>query len=606
MGKFMHNTKVDFIKALGAARDHRQLKNFKKPDNSTYTRPFKYFGCSNINEFETFLTTNSGQTVTQDDLTQINQIKAALQPCNRDDNDYFRQFINRFILAMADEQSKIQNAMSAPGGEINIEYNYSGSENGARSDSTCIHEVQGLRPTQEDAFILKDDLSLTSAEAQEFMQEHLAKAGDKFKKNYAGTTAVMSYCRQGVVSVANIADSMAFAVIIDGDKVPLIKPLTVDQECSSKFEQIIINKQKDLSTAGDRVCKNRKFDVNNPGRMTVLLGVPRAIGDEDTFGENTLHYEADVTEYDFSPLLQKGKQVYIVTGCDGLMDHIKSTGLSKQKLALALQKAIKEGKDPAQALVAFALNSGSSDNITAAVTELKLNDKGTLVCVFDGHGGPETSKQLKEYMEKAIEEYKNKPRTPVNNKPLPQGGAPKNPHLGGRTGIDAPRTNNPTTPANPTYPGPNNYYQQPVYNNPTNYYWPQYGNNDPSSTVNTAPAGNQAPDLNNSSNLANNASPAPVGQKTVSAPNEEKKVDPKQPVAPQPNNNGKPNCNTHFMPIGAATGVTALTFAAAAYYAASLSLSTILMAELLIVSPLIIYTLVYKFSPEMLTSAKTV
>jgi protein phosphatase PTC1 len=146
------------------------------------------------------------------------------------------------------------------------------------------------------------------------------------------------------IFVANLGDSRA-VLIRDGAALRLSK----EHKSSDPEEQ-------------KRILDNKGF-IDPNGRVNAILAVTRALGDHNMKGpgkdfvSNEIYYRSEtVTD----------KDVALILACDGLWDVVTEEDAAK----VLLGEMDKETKLTARALLAQAMRSGSTDNITVLVIKL--------------------------------------------------------------------------------------------------------------------------------------------------------------------------------------------------------------------------------------------
>ena len=161
-------------------------------------------------------------------------------------------------------------------------------------------------------------------------------------------------------------------------------PLTRDHEPNHFFEKSRIQNN------GGAIVSGRVYPST--------LNLTRAIGDfmaKTAPSEMVISNEPDVVQFNASLYLEGEYDVFVLTACDGILDHGKATRQNYATLFGSIKGG--EARNFAQRCVSYALNCGSRDNITATSAEFTaLPTQGVLLGVFDRHGGKQTSKICKE------------------------------------------------------------------------------------------------------------------------------------------------------------------------------------------------------------------
>jgi serine/threonine protein phosphatase PrpC len=160
-----------------------------------------------------------------------------------------------------------------------------------------------------------------------------------------GSTALVcifyKYQDELFITTLNLGDCRCLFVYNNGK----IKVITTDHKPNDKNEKIRI---KNL---GGKIWK----DEENTFRIGEL-SVSRCFGDHDT--EPFISQKPDITIHKVTPNLK-----FIVLGCDGLYDVIDNNEIPE------LLKKFK-GKNYAVELAKYAINKGTTDNVSVIVIEL--------------------------------------------------------------------------------------------------------------------------------------------------------------------------------------------------------------------------------------------
>jgi len=257
-------------------------------------------------------------------------------------------------------------------------------------------EVQGKRSEQEDFLksIILPDFSNMSVEQQNIVMAHTFtdmqnQYGVSAKAKTQGSTGCVATAWLNENNVAyihttNLGDSIALLVIVKSNEV-LVHQLNKilhhpDQEIA-------------LAASGNPAYKHRGADtIKTDNRGTRLdaglacrLELSRAFGDLD-FEKAGLIHTPDM--YFDKCVLSDGEKAFIVVACDGL---VESMGLNDiQDIIQVNRNHIHEPQVLAQALICAAVNSGSNDNVSAAVFPI-INKIAVSAAIFDGHMGSDIS-----------------------------------------------------------------------------------------------------------------------------------------------------------------------------------------------------------------------
>lgn len=256
--------------------------------------------------------------------------------------------------------------------------------------SVSICEVNGRNQTraQEDQYHvgpLDVDPKAAPSELKAILAACETKALEQNVGNSGSTATLTHISTTGMLTVASVGDAPALFLAKNKTTGELtMVPLTRDHEPNHFFEQ-------------SRIINNKGVVIK--GRvLPSILNLTRAIGDfvaKTAPSEMVISNEPDVVQFDASLYLEGHHEVCVLTACDGILDHGKAT---RQNYATLFgSKKDGEARNFSQRCVSYALNCGSTDNITATAAEFTaLPTQGVLLGVFDGHGGKETSKICKD------------------------------------------------------------------------------------------------------------------------------------------------------------------------------------------------------------------
>ncbi len=267
----------------------------------------------------------------------------------------------------------------------------------------ALFEIQGLRPTQEDAAVAfwypagffntlsAQDIGHRLWTSYKLINQHCLKPG--FGGSTASTTV---YDGEGNLITATLGDSVVFAVVYfpNGHVASVVR-----------LNKIIHHPNLDQ----ERLAKVRGLVRN--GRLlgrNGSLALSRALGDYD-FIESGVCDDAhiDITPSDFTHAT--GMKMQIITTCDGFTEPVP--GQTKENQEQWFWKQLQSIDNPgtrseaelARLLTYKALHAGSMDNISVSVQVLTKN-KPFLVGIYDGHGGDSTSTYVASSMGKVFEQ----------------------------------------------------------------------------------------------------------------------------------------------------------------------------------------------------------
>ena len=123
------------------------------------------------------------------------------------------------------------------------------------------------------------------------------------------------------------------------------------------------------------------------GRVDGVLNISRAFGDAAICG---VSQKPDKNVFALDAEINSGTEVYLLLASDGLTEG----GLTKEEMAQIIRYAIDHDKvsEIPERLVASALQSGSSDNVSVLFAQIPKNmTKSIAMVIADGHGGHETA-----------------------------------------------------------------------------------------------------------------------------------------------------------------------------------------------------------------------
>ena len=159
-------------------------------------------------------------------------------------------------------------------------------------------------------------------------------------RNLVGSTAITAFIHNGILTVANVGDSMAVLVTRDGKAIQLSNGHRPTSE--PEWERV-------RAVPG-------AFIVG--GRVSGRIAVSRAFGDSGIKG---IIAEPEITHRD----LEENDELLIIA-CDGLWDFVKN----ERAAEIALQYKDAPGQ-ASRTLVNEALVQGTSDNVSVIVINLK-------------------------------------------------------------------------------------------------------------------------------------------------------------------------------------------------------------------------------------------
>jgi len=193
---------------------------------------------------------------------------------------------------------------------------------------------------------------VTAALNKAFEEADRIVVADSIEKNYMnGCTAVVGVIFDGTLYIANIGDSEAILVSVDGDKVSA-ENLTFPHKAS------VASEKSRIESLGGYVFFNRVFGS---------LAVTRAFGDS--------RYKQPKTNQNFVSYIPNTKTVplitshrYLLLACDGLWDVC-----THEEVAKIVHQQFEQGKsseEVASFLCSEALRKKSEDNVTVVVTKI--------------------------------------------------------------------------------------------------------------------------------------------------------------------------------------------------------------------------------------------
>ncbi|MFJ1269562.1 protein serine/threonine phosphatase 2C family protein [Legionella lytica] len=291
---------------------------------------------------------------------------------------------------------RIAELISLPSDESEVRFEKHGQ-------NFALFEMQGLRPTQEDAAVAywysEDSFNALTAQdighrlwtSYKLINQHCLKPG--FGGSTASTTV---YDGKGNLITATLGDSVVFAVVY----FPNGHVASV-----ARLNKVIHHPHLDQ----ERLGQVRGL-VNN-GRLLGRYGslaLSRALGDYD-FIESGLCDDAhiDITPSDFTHA--SGMKIHIITTCDGFTEPVPGPSKENQEQWFwqQLQSIDNPGlhteTDLARLLAFKALHAGSRDNISVSVQVLTKNTP-FLVGIYDGHGGDSTSTYVASHIAQVFEQ----------------------------------------------------------------------------------------------------------------------------------------------------------------------------------------------------------
>ncbi|MDR3501223.1 MAG: PP2C family serine/threonine-protein phosphatase [Legionella sp.] len=259
-----------------------------------------------------------------------------------------------------------------------------------KEQNFALFEMQGLRPTQEDAAVAywytagsfnaltAQDIGHRLWTSYKLINQHCLKRG--FGGSTASTTV---YDGEGNLITATLGDSVVFVVVY----FPNGHVASV-----ARLNKAIHHPNLDQ----ERLTQVRGLVKN--GRLLGRYGslaLSRALGDYD-FIESGVCDDAhiDITPSDFTHA--SGMKTQIITTCDGFTEPVPGQTKENQEQWFweQLQSIDKPGlhseAELARLLAYKAFHAGSRDNISVSVQVLTKN-KPFLVGIYDGHGGDSTS-----------------------------------------------------------------------------------------------------------------------------------------------------------------------------------------------------------------------
>ncbi len=263
-------------------------------------------------------------------------------------------------------------------------------------------EVQGKRPTQEDAFIyaeLEETENVPGVnERKERIWSAIQSVADKFIRDNpsdnSGCTVSLSAISGDNLITATAGDAEAFVIIFDADGNP--------KACKQLNSEIHTGKnEEEKARIGAEHIQNGRVN----GGIIGSIEVTRSIGDQSFRPHLISQPRIDVTNLtDLG--VEEGDKVLLVQGCDGLTDA------SYQDTALYIMDTLstvndgKPGKastyDLMHALAEKAITSPlQSDNLTVSAVVVKESNQppanNGILGVFDGHGGRAAALYMSEH-----------------------------------------------------------------------------------------------------------------------------------------------------------------------------------------------------------------
>ncbi len=214
-------------------------------------------------------------------------------------------------------------------------------------------------------------------------------------------TVVAANIKDGKLNavVGYVGDSPAYRVTIKKNKTITAAALNPDFHDQYNANEVNSITKDDEKSQLSRAAGQREKGKLIRGRLVSAYGlaVTRAIGDNAYDKEGISHVGQFALTV--NQKVDKGDRVFILTGCDGIMEHCKGEGAAhafKDDIVSTLTTLMQSNAKPtckqmSEAIVDNALAKGSKDNISVVVTEVK---GPVLAAVYDGHGGQQVSEYL--------------------------------------------------------------------------------------------------------------------------------------------------------------------------------------------------------------------
>lgn len=267
--------------------------------------------------------------------------------------------------------------------------------------SAGVHACQtiGGRKKQEDTFVagVSDEYKhLTTEQRKRVLELTVAECESDVgaKHQDMGSTLLACAIVGTTIYVANLGDSLAFAVVVDADG-NLVSEKSI--RLNTKLHNTTDHEERQrVRACGGKIVQNR---------LDSVLALTRAIGDNFYKG---LSHIPDIYEYDCQ--LAEGEKAFLIVASDGLSntpdrDQEQIFGLVRYFCDghAGLQEIEKCG--PLDAMVRALIEAlykkemQKCDNVTVAVTKIEYTDSAAstkVLAVFDGHSGGDVSKELSE------------------------------------------------------------------------------------------------------------------------------------------------------------------------------------------------------------------
>lgn len=236
---------------------------------------------------------------------------------------------------------------------------------------------RGLRPYQEDRFLMGSEVDVSPAKARRFLSRLFGAAAHRTRNFEAGSTATAVLVSRSLhVSAAFVGDSPLLLFTYDpATGAASVEKLTRDHHAALPEEKRRIERR------GGHVAPN--------GRADGRLALSRAFGDAGIAG---IAPDAEFIKLSLAPTLAEGKEVYLCLASDGLLE-----GIAPEDYLGVFKVALGAGRGDALAdiFTTHALQSGSQDNVTAFVAKIPAApDKNLFLAIADGHGGDKTSEEV--------------------------------------------------------------------------------------------------------------------------------------------------------------------------------------------------------------------
>lgn len=259
-----------------------------------------------------------------------------------------------------------------------------------------VAEIQGSREQQEDCIqtsiqAAKEFKKLSPTARTLVLKKTFDRLQQKYgQRQYLGTTCCAAVAWQEEnnlhISSANSGDSALYLVVIDEKTNKVIK---AERLTNLHNPDISINPEEYFRATDLAASHNKSQPTEGRLGASSGLAVSRSFGDCDS-EEFGLSHEPEV-DYR-SEKLEPGQIAYLIIGCDGLAEVDDfSPGLLANYILENRQLSLKE---LAFKLVTDTFESGSTDNISAAISIIGSQPFSFLVC--DGHGGDLVALEISE------------------------------------------------------------------------------------------------------------------------------------------------------------------------------------------------------------------